>query len=112
MVAHLLEPGEARQHQPLAGDALALLRLLQQLIGHRLIQRGLLLAERAQLGLLDAARQVGQDRRIALQAPQQKRCCEPPQPLGRLRVVVALDRQRKALAELGQAAEQAGIEQL
>ena len=112
MVAHLLESRQTRQHQALAFDALAGFRLLQKLIGHRLVEGGLLLAQLAELGLLDLARQVGQDRPVALEAAQQKRGRKAPQPLGRRCVLVALDRQGEALAELGQAAQQAWIEQV
>ena len=112
MVAHLLEPGQAGQHQALAFDALAGFGLRQQFIGYRLVEGGLLLAELAELGLLDLAGQIGQDRPVAFEAPQQKRGRQAPQAFGRRLVLVALDRDGEALAELGQAAQQAGIEQV
>ena len=56
VVADLLEPGQARQYKILAFDAIAGGGLLQQLIGHRLVQGGLLFAQLAEFDLLNFAR--------------------------------------------------------
>jgi hypothetical protein len=56
VVADLLEPGQACQHQTLAFDAIAGGCLLQQLIGHCLVLGGLLFAQLAELDLLNFAR--------------------------------------------------------
>ena len=73
MVADLLEAHQGRQHEALARDALRVFELLGQFLHRLLVERGLLAAELAEGLDLGLVGQVGDDRLVGLQAPQDVR---------------------------------------
>jgi hypothetical protein len=71
----------------------------ERLVDRRLVEAGLLAGERARDGDLLLGRQVDRDLGVVLAAAQHERRDQPPQPVGRVLVVPALDRDGEALVE-------------
>jgi hypothetical protein len=113
MIAHLLELGHRGKHQAAPGYVVAGLVDAAEHVGDgRLVQACLLLRQVApDLDLL-LVRQVGDDRLVRLQAAQQERLSDPPQPLRRLLLVADPLHRDRVLPEGLRRAEQAGVGEL
>ena len=108
MVADLLQPGQRGQDQTAPAHARGLLGIGQQLVDDALVHAGLLAGQRCPRQLLDLVGQVGHQRLVGLGSPKQERRRQLTQRLGCGEIVVAFDRDREAMAELVEVAEQAG----
>ncbi len=91
VVAHLLQLHQRGQHQPLALDAVRAFQRRFRLFGHRQVEGGLLLGQRAIDRHLLLLRQVGNDAAVGFQAAQQEGTGEAFQPCGRVGIVFQLD---------------------
>ena len=98
VVADLLELGEGRQDQPLALDALGRLELLGGVLDDGLVERGLLLGQRAEDLHLELVGQVGDDRLVGLEPAEDERAGQALEASGGLGVAVDLDRHVEAPA--------------
>src|SRR5204862_5494015 len=79
---------------------------------HGLIQRCLLLRERAENLHLILLRQVSDDRAVGLETPQDEGSGKPPEVVDGVGIATRLDRQKVARAECGGSAEIAGVEKV
>ncbi len=112
VVANLFELQDHGQHIPAPLHALAFSHFLHRIFHDGFIQRGLLLGERAIFLHLNLFRQILDDARIALDAPQDERAHQAAQPFGGVRVAKTFDRHRELAPEALLPAQEARIEEL
>ena len=113
MVAHLLEAEDRAEHLAAVRLVVVLaLDVAEQVVDDRLVERGLLAGQVARLGELDLVGQLGCDRAIGLDAAEEERRGEPPEPVGRVLVVPAFDRDREPALEGLRRAQEAGVREV
>jgi hypothetical protein len=99
VVADLLREHEQREHAPAPRDAVGGLDAPQLLVDHCLVERRLLARERADDLHLVLLGQVLDDRRVALEAPQDERPHDAAQARGGFVVAIPLDGHGEVAAE-------------
>ncbi len=117
MIANLLQAQKRAQHRPLPRELrfarlLGIRHALQRFRHHRLIERRLLLRQRAGHLHLQLLRQILDDGRVALEAAQDKGIDQIAQPPRRIGVLIALDGQSEGLPEPFLRSQETWIEEL
>src|SRR3990172_8329784 len=112
MIANLFEPQHCGKDQPLTRDALRLLYLLQHLVDHSLIERGLLASKVTEDLVVDLVGQILDNRPIGLESSQNEGLHQTLESSRPGIVLIALNRNKKALAKLRRATQIAGVEKL
>lgn len=107
VIAHLFELVQQPKNQGSLVRGVGL-NAGEAVVGHRLVQGGLLRGERHEQVGLGLGRQFRGDARIGFAAPQQERSDQAAEPLGGLRVGVALDGAGQFALKVRQRSEQAG----
>ncbi len=108
VVADLLQSRQQLHHEPPALETVRRGDLRQRLADHRLVQSGLLRRQRHGPVGLGLRRQLRRDARVRLPPAQQERPHQRGEPLGRGRILPALDRRGVPRTERAEAAEQTG----
>jgi len=112
VVAHLLEPHERGQHQAASAHPALLFGVVEELVDDLLIQRCLLFGELGVRDLLDLVGQVGQESLVGFGPAEDERLRHASQPRCGIGVMVTFDWRSELVAELGEAAEQAGVDRV
>jgi hypothetical protein len=99
VVADLLELGHRRQDQSPALNSVGALDPLHHVRDDRLVERGLLVGQRAHHLHLYLGRQVGDDRGVGLQPAQHERLGQRSEPGRCFGIAVAFDGRGEALLE-------------
>ncbi len=107
VVADLLEPGQSCEDEAAALHAIRPLGCRQELVDDRLVHGPLLLGERRPGDLLDLVGEVGHERLVGLGTAKYERSGQGSEPSRDFQVLLAFDRGRPPVPELGLAAEQA-----
>ena len=113
VVAHLLESED--RAEDLAAIRLVVVLALdvrKQLVDDRLVERCLLASQVARLRELDLVGQLRRDRPIGLDPAEDERRRDAAEPLGRVIVTPAFDRDREAAVEVLLRAQEPGVREV